>query len=252
LLLLYFFSYFRSSFPPSQPAQYLETTSVLDIRNAFKHPMEIVSVVPSILTNRNIFSNTRRIGGLLTWRVGLSLYNAVMESNHPSSNVVEVGVFQGLSTSYLAYASKKKGKKVKSFDWFQGLSQPNPDLDHKRFIQGTCLSNEEVFDRNLKALGLREVVDLTVGDARLTLLPAIKDTGFSVAFLDVDIFDVTRDLLGQLKTVIHGGETIFIHDYDSPGIIKAVDEFMGSFDGNIESSVIDKGRLMPAIKLKIL
>jgi predicted O-methyltransferase YrrM len=214
------------------------------------HPADMLMKVPSIMRNLELYSLKDGIDGILSWNTGLSLFQAVIESHHNSPNVVEIGSYQGLSTTYLAYASKKKGKRVKSFDWFQGLTEINPELD-KFFIQKNVVSDKDIFDSNLKKRGLRDIVDLTVGDARLTLLPIIKENGFCVAFIDVDIYDVTLNLLNQLKSVIHGGETIIVHDYQSTGIAKATGEFMKSFDKEINYSII-KDRQCPAIKIKIL
>jgi predicted O-methyltransferase YrrM len=164
--------------------------------------------------------------------------------------VVEVGSYHGLSTAYLAQASKNKGKRVKSFDWFQGLSDTHPELD-QLFIKGSLLSEVEDFDKNLSARGLRDVVDLTIGDAKTKLIPVIGGEGFSLAFLDVDLYDTTRDLLKQLKTLVRGGEVIILHDYHSPGIRRAASEFIDSFPGKLKISVIDPGALSPAIKIDI-
>jgi hypothetical protein len=218
-------------------------------RHALAHPADTVTKIPSIIRNLELYLLKDGIDGLLSWNTGLSLLQAVMESHHNSPNVVEVGSYQGLSTTYLAYASKKKGKRVKSFEWFQGLTEINPELD-AFFLQTNVVSNKDIFNRNLNQRGLRDIIDLTIGDARLTLLPVIKETGFCVAFIDVNIYDVTLELLNQLKGVICGGETIIVHDYQSPGIVKATGEFMKSFNKEINYSIIEDE--YPSIKMKIL
>jgi len=78
---------------------------------------------------------------------------------------------------------------------------------------------------NVRTYGKADVVDLVIGDARQTMLPVLANSGFSLAFLDVDVYEVTRDLLFQLWRIAKGSELIIIHDADSPGIRKALDEF---------------------------
>jgi len=57
------------------------------------------------------------------------------------------------------------------------------------------------------------------------MLPVLGDEGFSVAFLDVDVYEVMRELLFQLWSIAKGNELIIIHDANSPGVRKAIDWF---------------------------
>lgn len=64
------------------------------------------------------------------------------------------------------------------------------------------------------------------------MLPALFDAGFCIAFLDVDVYVVMRELLFQLYHIAKGKEVIIVHDIGSPGVRKAVDEFH-ALSGNI-------------------
>jgi hypothetical protein len=218
-----------------------------DLLYALKHPFSSLKIIPDILRHWNLYSMTRRVKGYLDWTTGIALYNTVLNTDHPSPNVIEVGSFQGKSTIFLAAASKKTGRRVFAFEWFQGLKELNPEMD-SMFNPKIFLSDKEIFDRNLNNCRLRQFVDLTVGDARVTLLPKIKDSGFSVAFLDVDLYSVTSDLLNQLQSVATGKEIIIVHDYDSKGIKRAIDEFCSSYKSRIKRfSVFGKAPLNSAM-----
>ncbi len=177
-----------------------------------------------ILKYPKLFYKTINVEGLITPEVGVILYEAVLRTKNKSSNIIEVGVYKGLSTLYLAEVAKRVKKRVKSFDTFSGLSAVDPVLD-SIFMVNAVASDVSEGESNLRKNNVREIVDLTIGDARKTMLPTLNDNGFVVAFLDVDTYEITHDLLFQLRRVTTGGEVIFIHDAFSPGIKKAINEF---------------------------
>jgi predicted O-methyltransferase YrrM len=191
----------------------------------------------------------KKVEGYLTLPVAALLHRGVLASKkHPSTNVIEVGAFKGKSTIYLSSAAKQTGKRVKSFDLFTGLPTADPVLDPE-FKKGQLKSDVDVYKSNIQAYGYPDVVDTTVGDARQTLLPTLGDGGFCLAFLDVDLYEVTKELLGQLFSVAQGGETIFIHDAYSPGIRKATDESVRASRHSIKRT---EPIYHNTIKLKIL
>ncbi len=165
-----------------------------------------------------------RVEGLIDHYVGALLYDSVLACESLSPNIVEVGAFKGLSTIYLSTAASKMNKRVKSFELFSGSPIIHPDLD-TRFHIGQFSSELSEYEANMRAYGKPDAVDLVIGDARLTMLPAIGNEGFSLAFLDVDVWEVTRELLFQLWSVVKGSELIIIHDAHSTGVHKALDEF---------------------------
>ena len=93
------------------------------------------------------------------------------------------------------------------------------------FYKNQFASDRSTYEANVKRFGRRDVVDLTIGDARETLPGELSNNGFCVAFLDVDTYEVTRDLFFKLWDVSIGGETINVHDIWSPGVRKSIDEF---------------------------
>jgi hypothetical protein len=184
----------------------------------------LISHLVTIIKYPVLYYKTINVPGYLTLEVGVALYEAVLKTNHKSINIVEVGAYKGLSTIFLSEAAKRVDKKVKSFDWFIGLPTVDPILDSE-YRTGVLVSSADEWESNVRKNGSREAVDLAIGDARETMLPILNNDGFALAFLDVDLYQTTHDLLIQLRSVAKGGEVIFIHDASSPGIKKAIGEF---------------------------
>ncbi len=191
---------------------------------ACREPKLALRTLIIIFTQPQCFRISQNVEGLIGLSLGTLLYDSVLKSRSVATNVVEVGAFKGASTCYLSLAAVQVGKRVKSFELFSGLPVTDAILD-PTFHVGQFSSDMAEYERNVKAWGSRDIVDLIIGDARQTLLTAIAGEGFSVAFLDVDVYDVMSDLLSQLWREAKGGEVIIVHDVNSPGVRKAVDEF---------------------------
>lgn len=190
---------------------------------AIRHPEFARRAILNIIRYPHLLPATH-CEGLISWNLGALLYENVLKNKAISQNIIEVGAFKGLSTCYLSRAAACVGKRVKSFELFTGLPVADTNLDPV-FHPGQFSSNVDQYDRNVKAYGCRDVVDLIIGDARQTLLPAITGEGFAFAFLDVDVYAVTRELLFQLWSLVQGSEVIIVHDTDQLGVRKAIDEF---------------------------
>jgi predicted O-methyltransferase YrrM len=188
-----------------------------------KNPPYFFCFVQGIVRHPLLFSQTRKIDGLISPYIGAELYDTVMKSKHPSKNVIEVGAYKGLSTIHLATACRKVNKRVKSFEIFSGLPEIDSTLD-KGFNKGDFSSDVNTYENNLKSCNVRDMVDLTIGDARQTMSAVLKDHGFAVAFLDVDLYEIMKDLMLQLIPICRGGEVLVIHDTDHDGVRKAVNE----------------------------
>ena len=165
----------------------------------------------------------RFVDGLISFDLGLLLYDTVLQSKHESRNIVEVGAYKGLSTCYLSHAAKRTKRIVRTFELFTGLPSADPILDDS-FASGLYSSSKEEFELNVMEWGRAKSVDLTAGDARDSLLPVLAGGGFSVAFLDADVYAVTKEILLQLISVSVGGEVIILHDAECLGISKAIEE----------------------------
>jgi hypothetical protein len=207
---------------------------------AIKEPKRAWQNFYAALTHRKLYKVSRSVQGLISLYLGVHLYETVLNSRHASPHVVEVGGFKGLSTIYLSLAASRVGKRLKSFELFSGLPTVDDDLD-SAFTKGQFSSAVEEYKNNLKMYGCLEVVDLVIGDARERMLQTLRKEGFAVAFLDVDVYEVTRDLLSQLWSVVQGDEIIIIHDAWSPGIRKAIDEFHDLSKNTVIETEPEKG-----------
>ena len=115
--------------------------------------------------------------------------------------------------------------RLHSFELFEGLPAVNQALDDPKFEKGQFRTTQDEYENNVRTFGRRDVVDLHVGDACATLPSVLGDGGFSVCFLDVDLYEATSALLRALWQVARGGETILVHDVISKGVRQAIDEF---------------------------
>jgi predicted O-methyltransferase YrrM len=188
---------------------------------AVKHPSLAIKIVFPILKHPNLLITTWKVDGLIEPNVGVLLYETVLKSKNNSVNVVEVGTYKGLLTIYLAKAAQITGKRVKSFDLFSELP-----------------GQLEECKNNLKASHVQDVVDLVIGDVRETMLPALGTTGFCVASIDIDVYEVIREILFQLEKIIRGGEIIIVHDIHLPRVRKAVNEFHERTENTVAENVI--------------
>jgi len=191
---------------------------------ALRRPADALRIISKVLTCPRLFMIAQNVEGLISVACGLALYDSVLKTDSVSLNIIEVGAFKGKSTCYLSLAAEETGKQVKSFELFTGLPEADSSLDPS-FQAGQFAGSVSEYEHNVKTFGCRSKVDLIIGDARNTLLPAIGDKGFAVAFLDADVYVVMKEIVRQLLTKAEGGEIIIVHDINSPGVKKAIGEF---------------------------
>ena len=216
-------------------------------QQAAKNPPYFFCFIQGIVRHPLLFSKTRKIDGLISPYIGAKLYDAVIKSKHPSKNVIDVGAYKGLSTIHLATACRKVNKRVKSFEIFSGLPEIDSILD-KGFNKGDFSSDVNTYENNLKSCGVRDLVDLTIGDARQTMPAVLNNDGFAVAFLDVDLYEIMKDLMLQLIPICRGGEVLIIHDTDHDGVRKAVNEIHALTGHTIKEKRLEGGA---SVKLEI-
>ena len=187
----------------------------------------------------SLYLKTLEVYGLINLEEGVAIYEAALKVKHKSPNIVEVGAYKGLSTIFLAEAASRVKKKVKTFEWFSGLTDIDPVLDAD-FGASKLPCSQEGWESNVRQNTRRENVELIVGDARIMMPAALHKDGFAMAFLDVDTYKTTLELLYHLRDLATGGEVIFIHNADSAGIQKAVSEFKkGSFQNITVQYILD-------------
>ena len=129
----------------------------------------------------------------------------------------EIGCWCGISSAYLMI--QNPDRKVICVDHFKGneLNQ-----GEQTTIKKNNLVLEDEFDSNMSALELTPTK--LVGDTS-EMVHQIPDKSLAFLFVDAGhLYDeVKRDIENYLPKMKEGGVIAF-HDYDSPGVRKAVDE----------------------------
>jgi hypothetical protein len=166
-------------------------------------------------------------------------------------DIVEFGVFTGISLALLAKAqsfdSKGIERRVGGFDSFRGL--PGSDERHARWQVGTCALNHgwhpllavgdpvtpDVTRRLFEACGLDAPL-LHVGPFAETLpaaFPAVHRQ-VALAHFDCDLYESTRDALAALAPVLQDGALLLFDDWfhyrghPGKGEARALSEFLAA------------------------
>lgn len=134
---------------------------------------------------------------------------------------LEFGAFKGRSTVILSHIAQKKKAKLFTFERFRGL--PKTTKYDVMFKKGEYCASYNEFKKNLSKKGVPGVVKLITGDIRKTMgkIP----NSFDYAFVDVDLYGITKIILQKLLRIARGGEIIDVHDNNhSPGVRRAIQE----------------------------
>lgn len=181
----------------------------------------------SFTTVDQLVSQASSIPRMLSPESGKFLY-ALCYMQQLEGDVVEVGSWQGYSTSFLASATRDSGNgRLYAIDHFRG----NVGKEHRYRVGSEDLSDlRGNFERNMQRLGLREHITLLdmPNEAAVTRLP-----GRNVRFLFVD-GDHTREGVSkdiQLFTplLLEGAIAVF-DDFAArfPGVVEATDELLAT------------------------
>lgn len=146
---------------------------------------------------------------------------------------VEIGSLWGKSSSFLGVEIKNSGKNI-SLDcvdfWdvrgVKELSQPGDPCGYSYPEHGDDIIFQ-VFNRNMEMSGVADLIHTN----RMSSEDASKlygDESLDFIFIDADhqYESVLKDIAGWLPKLKYG-RTLAGHDYDWPGVKKAVDEFFG-------------------------
>jgi len=126
---------------------------------------------------------------------GFLLYNLVISTN--AKLIVEFGTSFGISTIYLAAAAKKTGGIVLTSE-----------------IESSKI---KVAKKNLEDAGLSKQVEFLEGDARETILTAVRLTGKKIDLLFLDGWkDLYVELLKKLENELRDGSLIVADNVDMP------------------------------------
>jgi len=150
------------------------------------------------------------------------LWRMVNEYQGPKGIILEIGSWQGCSTTWLGVAGKRaKFKQLIAIDLFTGT--PSWGLKDK--------NTYGIFMKRMQSNNLGSFVKVIVGDSKVTIKSLHLPQGLSILHIDGDheYFAVKADINNYTPLLNEGG-ILIIDDYDSlhPDVIRATDELLNS------------------------
>lgn len=156
------------------------------------------------------------------------LYQTFLQASMLQGDVVEIGVYRGGTAKLFSLLNKeyKLNKKIHLFDTFGGMPTTSTELDlHKEGdFSDTSLEAVTEYVKDFQGVTLTKGIFPKTGEY-------LKDSTFSFAHVDVDIYQSVRDCCEFLYPRMIQGGIIMFDDYgfvSCPGAKKAVDEFFDS------------------------
>lgn len=150
-----------------------------------------------------------------------------------SGDIVELGSWVGLTTSYLATACKIRGSgRVYAVDTFAGTKEDDAHYPSvERFGGSTLTAFREQIARAEMSAVVHEVISLTTAAAK-----SYRGNPIRVLLIDADhsYAGVRSDFEAWWPFVAPGGLIIF-HDYAMPSVARFVDETRGVHSGIVDS-----------------
>jgi len=145
-----------------------------------------------------------------------------IESECISGAIAEVGVFRGMTSSFIRRTSNPS-RKFYLFDTFEGFAEA--DLEGRSDARFRDTSVEEV---------LKKVGDTRNVEVRKGYFPdsaaGLENEKFSLVMLDVDLYAASLATLRFFYSRLSPGGYFFMHDYNSleseRGVSRAANEFL--------------------------
>ncbi len=171
-------------------------------------------------TNPQLWAVYKKVPGVLPLIDAYCIEQDFISAPKRSGIALEFGAYKGRSTVILSRVASTKSTKLFTFEWFRGL--PKVGSQDVIFKEGEYGTTKEEFEKNLVKVGVPTAVRLINGDIRKTVTQIPQF--FDYAFIDVDLYRITKIILQKLLSVARGGEIIDIHDNHSPGVRRAIKE----------------------------
>lgn len=168
------------------------------------------------------------IPGMITPQAGKFLY-ALCYMQDLEGAVVEIGSWQGRSSTFLARAVAESGNgEFYAIDHFDG----NVGKEEFYAIDGSMSTLKENFNANIANFGLSDVVKL-LDMANTEAVGKIKDKTIRFLFIDGDHTKegVQKDIELFFPLLTKGSIVVFDDYFEGfPGLIKAVDEILEQYN----------------------
>lgn len=166
-------------------------------------------------------------------------------------DIVECGVANGRTLSYLVFLSKQESRrrKIWAFDSFEGLPDPSLEDGGSVGFRGKFNYAMSIVIDFLKKVGVEEDFIQT----QMRFIPGFFDTslklytgpGIALIHADVDLYKSYKDILETLYSKLVPGGIIAFDEYLAtdelaayPGAHKAINEFLGDLKSEIQSDPV--------------
>jgi len=151
-------------------------------------------------------------------------------------DLAELGIFRGGMTKMLAVDNTHKT--VWGLDTFNGIPEDESMSGGHRVGDFAC-----GYPDVQRYVEDQPNIRLVVGQFPASVTKELAENTYSLVHLDADIYQATKDGLQFFWPRLSRGGIILLHDYEwrrCPGVKGAVDEFLTSNPGPIETQVIGK------------
>ena len=204
-------------------------------------------IIQNANKNKKVWELCHKEGCYQLYDECLQIYNIVKSTAKINGDIAEVGVYQAGSARIICEA--KLDKKLYLFDTFKGLPyyEKVDEVLKMKLGEMNETSIELVKDK------LKEYKNVFVykGIFPKENSEVIKNKKFSFVFLDVDVYQSTKDCLEFFYPRMNKGGIILTHDYftiknEPTGVKKAFDEF---FKDKLEIIIKVAGTQAMVVKL---
>jgi predicted O-methyltransferase YrrM len=146
-------------------------------------------------------------------------------------DIIECGVFRGVTSILIAklLELRQSGKKLFLFDSFQGLPEPDRQVDaSQRFQKGAWAASRQEVEALLARHGVLQRCVIFEGWFSATLPRLDASQRFCFAYIDADLHASTVDCLQHLWKRMDPNAVAVFDDYHHPsgGVRKAVDDWV--------------------------
>lgn len=148
-------------------------------------------------------------------------------------DVIECGVFQGVTSILMARLMdiRQSDKKIHLFDSFQGLPEPDRQVDASpRFQKGSWAASRAEVEARLASCKVLDRCIIHDGWFSDTLPRLPEDQRFCFAYIDADLYASTVDCLTHVWPRLGQHCVAVFDDYHHPsgGVRKALDDWLAN------------------------
>lgn len=150
-------------------------------------------------------------------------------------DIIECGIYQGATSVLMAklLELRHSKKKLFLFDSFQGLPEPNRQVDAgMNFQKGGWAASRQDVESLLEKFDVAHYCKIFEGWFSETLPTLMPEQEFCFGYFDADLYSSTMDCLREIWPRLKKGSVAVFDDYHHPsgGVRKAVDDWIAGSD----------------------